>query len=86
MVMYLGAFRKLSFREQQQLVAKVGVQLCERQSRNFLIFLYQIDGFYIELFFFRESGEFATIKSFDNLDELAPYLNEIDLAYLLNEP
>jgi hypothetical protein len=82
--MRLSAFRRLSPNKQHQMVASLGALLCERKTKNFLIYLYQLDGFYIELFFFKESGEFATMKPFDNLDELAPYLEEIDLTYLLN--
>jgi hypothetical protein len=83
-IMQLSVFRRLSPKKQHQLVATMGSLLCERKTKNFLIYLYQLDGFYIELFFFKESGEFATMKPFDNLDELAPYLEVIDLTYLLN--
>lgn len=81
--MRLSAFRKLSPQDQHELVAYKGVLLWERKSKNFHIFLYQLGSFYVELFFFKESGEFATIKPFDNMDELSPYLAEIDVGYLL---
>lgn len=80
----MSVFRKLSPRQQHELVATEGALLCQRQSKNFHIYLYQLGGFYVELFFFRESGEFATIKPFDNMDELTPYLREIDVDFLLN--
>lgn len=82
--MRFSAFRKLSPQKQHELVALEGALLCERKSKNFHIFLYQLGGFYVELFFFKESGEFATIKSFDNMDELTPYLSDIDVSCLLN--
>lgn len=81
--MELSEFRKLSPQDQHDLVAREGVLLRERKSRNFHIYLYQLAGFYVELFFFKESGEFATIKPFDNMDELNPYLKDIDVGYLL---
>lgn len=82
--MRLSEFRLLSAKDQQELVAQHGALLCERNSKNFHIFLYGLDGFYVELFFFRESGEFATMKPFDNTDELTPYLRDIDVGQLLN--
>jgi hypothetical protein len=82
--MRLSVFRKLSPQDQHDRVAREGVLLWERQSKNFRIYLYQLGGFYVELFFFKESGEFATIKPFDNMDELSPYLAEIDVGYLLS--
>lgn len=82
--MELSAFRKMSPQDQHELVSREGVMLWERQSRNFSIYLFQLDGFYVELFFFKESGEFATIKPFDNMDELSPYLREIDVGHLLS--
>lgn len=81
--MRLSVFRKLKPQDQHELVAREGALLWERKSRNFHIYLYQLDSFYVELFFFKESGEFATIKPFDNMDELSPYLREIDVGYLL---
>lgn len=82
--MRISVFRKLSPKNQHELVTRAGVFLWERKSRNFHIYLYQLGGFYVELFFFKENGEFATIKPFDNMDELTPYLKEIDLGYLLS--
>ena len=83
--MELSVFRKMSPQDQQELVSREGVMLWERQSRNFNIYLFQLGGFYVELFFFKESGEFATIKPFDNMDELSPYLREIDVGQLLGQ-
>ena len=79
----MSVFRKLSPQDQHDLVTREGVLLWERMSKNFCIYLYQLGGFYVELFFFKASGEFATIKPFDNMDELSPYLKEIDVGYLL---
>lgn len=82
--MQLSVFRKMSPQDQRELVSREGVMLWERKSRNFSIYLFQLDSFYVELFFFKESGEFATIKPFDNMDELSPYLREIDVGQLLS--
>lgn len=77
-------FQQLSLDEQHKIVSNEGVMLRERLTHSFLIFLYGLDGFYIELFFHKKSGVFATLKPFNNLDELSPYLDDIDLNKLLN--
>jgi hypothetical protein len=77
-------FQQLSQDEQHKLVSVEGVMLRERLTRSFLVFLYGLDGFYIELFFHKTSGVFATLKPINNLDELLPYLDDIDLGKLLN--
>jgi hypothetical protein len=82
--MQFEEFRKLSLDEQHKIVSNKGVMLRERLTHSFLIFLYGLDGFYIELFFHKKSGIFATLKPFNNLDELSPYLEDIDLGKLFN--
>ena len=77
-------FKELSQEEQHKVVSYKGVMLRERITHSFMIFLYGLDGFYIELFFHKASGVFATLKPIDNTDELMPYLDEIDLSKLFN--
>ena len=81
--MKLQAFNRLCLRNQQQLTEKIGVLLCTRATAVFTISLYQLEEFYVELFYFTRSGNFATLHSFDNLGRLTPYLDEIDLSPLL---
>ena len=83
--MEFEVFNRLPKEKQHKLVAKEGVMLRERRTPNFIIFLYGLEGFYVELFFHRNSGTFATIKSFDNMDELSPYLEEIDVSQLIQQ-
>lgn len=60
-----------------------GVALGERESRNFFIYLFGVEGFYVEAYFFKESGEYSTLKSFDDVGKLEPYLGEIEVGELL---
>ena len=80
--MKIEEFKELSQEEQHKAVARKGVMLRDRLTHSFMIFLYAIDGFYIELFFHKASGVFATLKPFDNPDELSPYLEDIDVGRL----
>lgn len=81
--MKIEEFKELSQEEQHKAVARKGVMLRDRLTHSFMIFLYALDGFYIELFFHKASGVFATLKPFDNIDELSPYLEEIDVGRLI---
>lgn len=81
--MKIEEFKELSQEEQHKAVARKGVMLRDRLTHSFMIFLYALDGFYIELFFHKSSGVFATLKPFDNIDELSPYLEEIDVGRLI---
>ena len=82
--MKVDVFKSLPARRQQQLIVDKGVQLANRESKHFSIFLYALDGFYVELFFFKGSGEYASLKPFGEVEQLEPYLREIDVKGLLN--
>lgn len=81
--MKIEEFNELSPEDQHRTVARRGVMLRDRITHSFMIFLYALDGFYIELFFHKASGVLAALKPFDSTDGLTPYLEEIDLRQLL---
>lgn len=76
-------FKELSEEEQHKVVSRHGVMLRDRLSQSFMIFLYALDGFYIELFFHKANGVFAALKAINSVDDLSPYLEEIDVGHLL---
>lgn len=76
-------FKKLPSRRQRQLVVEQGVPLGKRESERYTIYLFALEGFYVEVYFFRCSGEYGTLKPFDEVDGLEPYLQQIDLQELL---
>lgn len=80
--MNIDEFKGLSEEEQHKVVSRRGVMLRDRITQSFMIFLYALDGFYIELFFHKANGVFATLKPFDSTEELSPYLDEIDVNKL----
>lgn len=75
-------FKELSQEEQHKVVSNKGVMLRERITKSFMVFLYGLDGFYIELFFHKASGVFAKLKPLNDVGELSPYLDDIDLSML----
>lgn len=76
-------FKKLPSRRQRQLVVEQGVPLGKRESERYHIYLYALEGFYVEVYFFRGSGEYGTLKPFDEVEGLEPYLQQIDIHELL---
>ena len=79
--MTLYQFNALDEMEQAEAVWS-GVHLGERQDEEHSILLYQIDSFYVEVYYHREYNVIRRIRSFSSLDQLAPYLSQIDISEL----
>ena len=56
-----------------------GVFLADREDGAFTILLYQIDSFYVEVFYDKEKNELKRFRSFLTLRLLDPYLDQIDI-------
>lgn len=78
-------FNRLPQKRQLQLVVDEGVLVGQRTSENFSIYLYAVDGFYAEVYFFRSSGEYARMRPINDMDQLDPYLVKINLGELLEK-
>ena len=60
-----------------------GAHVSERRAGNFAILLYQIEGFYVEVYYHMKLNDIVGFRSFSNVDELFPYLSKIDVAELI---
>jgi hypothetical protein len=69
---------------QIELLWSAGVLIGSRQEGFHKILLYQIDAFYVEVFYQYFQGKMVKIKSFSGTDLLDPYLNTINIASLLS--
>lgn len=47
------------------------------------VLLYQIDSFYVEVYYNCKLGRIEELRSFDSTDQLDPYLEAIDLSGLV---
>ena len=81
--MTLYDFEGLDVQEQADRLCEHGVFLSQRQNERYLILLYQIDGFYIEVYFNRGKGKIVRFRSFFSPDQLVPYLRKINIDALL---
>ena len=77
--MTLYQFKALNQQEQYQTVWDSGVYLTDRVVENNRFALYQIDGFYVEIFYSSNENKIISIKSFLSTDLLEPYLDKIKI-------
>lgn len=81
--MTLQQFRAASCKAQERLVKKRGVFLMERKSLGVSVLLFQLDGFYVEVFYNSASDSINFIKSFNDMDGIEAYLINVDISELL---
>ena len=78
--MTLQHFRKLDETKQFHRLLSEGVCVGERVTEKAQVLLFQINRFYVEISFDKFTDEPMSARSFENTDELAPYLQDIDLS------
>jgi hypothetical protein len=77
--MTLYEFNALDEMEQAESIWD-GVFLGDRKDSEHRILLYQIDDFYVEVFYHIEYNTIRRFRSFSSTNQLDPYLNQIDLT------
>lgn len=83
--MTLRKFHNSSKKEKINTVLKTGVYLAERKNAFFRIMLYQIENFYVEVFFLKWRKTVIGFRIFQSTDRLSPYLHKIDIGKLMHE-
>lgn len=58
------------------------VRLCSRSSNEYFITLYQIEYFYVEVFYHKKRKHVCILRAFSAMELLDPYLDSIDLSKL----
>ena len=81
--MKLVHFQSLSQSTQREVAKKKGGLLLKKQYAEFKVLLYQLHSFYIEIYFQPLSKKAILVKSFSSVDELEPYLEDIQLPSFL---
>ncbi len=81
--MKLVYFQSLSPSTQRQVVQKKAVLLLKKQFPDSKVLLYQFYNFYIEVHCHPISNRIKWIKSFSSVEELEPYLEDIQLPNFL---
>ena len=81
--MKLQQFRSASQEVQEKLVQRRGVFLMERKSLGVSVLLFQLEGFYVEVFYNTGTGVVNLVKSFDDMDGIEAYLNRVDISEVM---
>ena len=84
--MTLIQFDQKNENEQRRVIKSRGVFVGSRMKGENKILLYQVDAFYIELFYDRFEQiqvPIRLLRSFEGVESLDPYLKKIDIKMLL---
>ncbi|MGN6165323.1 MAG: hypothetical protein ACTHOF_12355 [Flavisolibacter sp.] len=79
-------FKEFKYQDKQskkQMLFNHGVYLAQRPHTGFTILLFQIDSFYVEVYFDTEEEQIGYIRTFTSVDDLEPYLQQVDISGLL---
>jgi hypothetical protein len=82
MSMNLHQFNQLTRNEQRVCLLTEGTFLEERSTLRHDVMLYELDGFYVEAFFLKNTNKAAFFKTFTDTTYLEPYLQQINLREL----
>ncbi len=63
-----------------EVLATTGVFLAERNDGCYRITLYQVDDFYVEIYYHTTRYFYICIRSFEDVGELFPYLQDVDIS------
>jgi len=82
--MKLSEFIALSEEQKRSTVLTHGVPIAKRHLSDHLVFLFQLQGYYVETYCCYNSKEIQEYRVFQNTKQLTPYLEEIPIDHLLN--
>jgi hypothetical protein len=81
--MHFEQFNRYGQEKQLDITMMTGVLLMECRRFNFMLRLFQVRQFYVEIYSMEESGEVIAINAFNDTDSLETYLEQIDIKPLL---
>lgn len=81
--MFFNEFKYQDKQKKKQLLFNHGVYLAQRPFGEFIILLFQIDSFYAEVYFDTEEEQIGYIRTFTSVNDLEPYLQQVDISPLL---
>ena len=83
-MMLLKQFKYEDKQKKKELLFEHGVYLANRPEGDFIVFLFQIHSFYVEVYFDRDEEQIGYIRTFTAVECLAPYLQQIDISSVLD--
>lgn len=79
--MTLYEFKSLKEQDQINTVWQRGVHISNRSEKEYKVLLYQIDGFYTEVYYNASTNKIEKLKSFSSTIPLEPYLKQINIKF-----
>lgn len=83
--MKLSEFIALNEDQKRSTVLKKGVVLAKRLIEDQVVFLFQLQEYYVEIYCCNKSKDVMQYIAFQNTRQLAPYLDEIPISHLINK-
>ncbi len=77
-------FYTLNEDEQANAIWAHGVLIGSRETEDCKVLLYQIDAFYVEIYFNPFLRDIIRIKGFPTTQQLEPYVEQIDISELIS--
>lgn len=59
-----------------------GAFISDRREEEYWVLLYQVHGFYVEVFYKQQENLIEKMMAFSAIDHLEPYLSDIDISSL----
>lgn len=81
--MTLFEFRVMSNEEQIDLLYQAAVYIGKRKEGRLSVVLYQLDGFYVEVYYYKYRRLVCKVKGFTSTIPLDPYLEQINVEDLV---
>ena len=82
--MRLSDFILLKEEEKKLVVLHEGVLVAKRSDYHYMVFLFQLESFYVETYCNVQNKAVEEYRAFGNTKSLTPYLESIPIADLLN--
>jgi hypothetical protein len=82
--MTLYQFKSKNETEQTDIIGSKGELIAEREEKFCTIHLYQVGSFYVEVYHHNHFNVVIRVKSFKDLKQLDPYLQQINIDEILS--
>lgn len=82
--MTLAQFQSMDYLRRLQAATKA-VCVAGRDEEHSKVLLFQLHGFYVEVYYNKHKSYISEISGFDDLDQLEPYLKKINIEELVTD-
>jgi hypothetical protein len=83
--MKLSEFIRLNEEEKRSTVLQQGVPVAKRQLVDYMVFLFQLSGYYVETYCCQQTKEIHEYRTIHSIDHLSLYLDAIPIDHLLKD-